>query len=368
MQTYNLKNSFLTVFFTALTLCLFTNCQKIEKAKTLNFVSFPDFFNFDIPEPWPKYEEAVDYFLKQVQNENPKFVMVDGDMVGGRWWDSPQCVEINGSIYFSGWARRMNKYGLTYYTAIGDHELGDDPWPKEKRTLIPHFEKAYTDNLKMPLNGPEHKKGLSYFVREGDLLLITVETFEVVNDSMRIQVAGKQLEWVEKTLAEHQDAKFKIVQGHVGLWGTLNARSSSQLMLEKGRESAFYKTLVKYGVDAYFAGEFHDVTVLEDQGIWQIVHGSSWGRKIVNTQDYLVGQIEGNKLHFTLKRIYMNAEGDYMWNVNKPRGPREKVTIDPKTLKEGPEVTGTLTISLKDGVKTYSNISGYFKKAKINTE
>jgi hypothetical protein len=64
----------------------------------------------------------------------------------------------------------------------------------------------------------------------------------------------------------------------------------------------------------------------------------------------------------------MNAEGDYMWNVNKPRGPREKVTIDPKTLKEGPEVTGTLTISLKDGVKTYSNISGYFKKAKINTE
>ena len=82
MQTYNLKNSFLTVFFTALTLCLFTNCQKTEKAKTLNFVSFPDFFNFDIPEPWPEYEEAVDYFLKQVQNENPKFVMVDGDMVG----------------------------------------------------------------------------------------------------------------------------------------------------------------------------------------------------------------------------------------------------------------------------------------------
>lgn len=368
MQNDTFQHRMITLWVSVFTLFLCINCENTTEESTLTFVSFPDFFNFDIPEPWPQYEEAVDYFLKQVQSENPKFVLVDGDMVGGRWWDSPQCVAINGAIYFSGWARRMDNYGLTYYTAIGDHELGDDPWPKEKRALIPHFEKAYTDHLKMPLNGPENKKGLSYFVREGDLLLITVETFEVVNDSMRIQVAGEQLEWVEQTLTAHQDAKFKIVQGHVGLWGKLNARSSSQLMLEEGKESDFYKTLVTHGVDAYFAGEFHDVTVLEDQGIWQIVHGSSWGRKIVNTQDYLVGQLEGNKLHLTLKRIYMNAEGAFMWNVNKPRGPREKVTIDPKTLKEGPEITGTLTISIENGVKTYSNISGYFAKAKLKSK
>ena len=238
--------------------------------------------------------------------------------------------------------------------------MGDDPWPKEKRALIPHYESVYTQNLKMPWNGPENKKGLAYYIREGDLLIVTVETFEVVEDSMRVAVIGEQLEWFKQTLEEHKDAKFKIVQGHVGIWGDLNARSSSRLMLEEGQQSEFYQTMAAYGVDAYFAGEFHDVTVLEDDGIWQIVHGSSWGREVVNTQDYLVCEMAGNELHFTLKRIFMEVDGGYMWNVNKPRGPREIVRIGEKTMQNGPETTGTLTIKLENGKKRFINRTGYF--------
>ena len=218
----------------------------------------------------------------------------------------------------------------------------------------------YKQNFDMPQNGPDHKKGLAYFVRKGDLLVVTVETFEVVEDSMRIQVAGQQLEWLQQTLAEHRDAPFKIVQGHVGLWGDLNSRSSSRLMLEGGKQSAFYKTLVANGVDAYFAGEFHDVTVLEADGIWQIVHGSSWGRAVVNTQDYLVGEVKKNQLHLTLKRLYMEVDGGHIWNVNKPRGPREIVRISEQSLTNGPEITGTLTITNNNGKKSFSNQTGYF--------
>lgn len=335
-------------------------CNTPPATDPVQFVSFPDFFNFDIPEPWPKYDGAVDHFLTCVKEEKPNFVLVDGDMVGGRWWDSPQCVESNGMIYYAAWKRRLEKHGLRYYTAIGDHELGDDPWPKEKRALIPHFEAVYKQNFQMPQNGPKNKKGLAYYVREGDLLVITVETFEVVNDSMRIQVAGEQLAWLNKTLADHQDAVFKIVQGHVGLWGQLNSRSSSRLMMENEKQSAFYKTLIAHGVDAYLAGEFHDVTVLASEGLWQIVHGSSWGRAVVNTQDYLVGKVEKNQLHLTLKRLYMEVDGGHMWNVNKPRGPRETVRISQRSLTNGPEITGTLTITNQNGKKNYSNQTGYF--------
>ncbi|MBN1782191.1 metallophosphoesterase [bacterium] len=335
-----------------------------NQVKTIRFVSFPDFFNFDVPEPWPKYDAAVDYFLGQVKSENPDFVLIDGDLVDGRWWDSPQCVEVNGTVYFSGWVRRMKQYGLKFYTAVGDHELGDDPWPREKRELVPHFENVYRNCLRMPQNGPENKKGLAYYVREGNLLIVTVETFEVVDDSMRIAVIGEQLEWFEKTLEANKDAAFKIVQGHVGLWGDLKSRSSSRLMLEQGKESEFYKVMVRYGVDAYFAGEFHDVTVLEDDGIWQIVHGSSWGREVVNTEDYLVCEITGNQLNFTLKRIYMEVDGGYMWNVNKPRGPREIVRISEKSLSDGPEITGTLTIINDGSGKTFTNSTGYFNQDK----
>ena len=325
-----------------------------------NFVSFPDFFNFDIPEPWPTYDGSIDYFLEQVKAEDPSFVLVAGDLVGGRWWDSPACVTVNGSVYYSAWVRRMEKHGLKYYTAVGDHELGDDPWPADKRRLVPEFEKAYTSNLIMPDNGPANKKGLAYYVREGKLLMITVETFDIVEDSMRIAVVGEQLEWFKKVLEEHSDATFKIVQGHVGLWGDINSRSSSSIMLDEGKDSEFYKTMVAHGVDAYLAGEFHDVTVLEADRLWQIIHGSSWGRTSVNTQDYLVGNINGDELTLTLKRIYMDASGDYMWNVNKPKGPQAIVTIGEQTLTYGPEVTGTLTISKVGNQKVYSNRSGYF--------
>jgi hypothetical protein len=36
-------------------------------------------------------------------------------------------------------------------------------------------------------------------------------------------------------------------------------------------------------------------------------------------------------LYLTLKRIYMDAKGDYMWNLNKDKGPREIVEINEKT-------------------------------------
>jgi DNA repair exonuclease SbcCD nuclease subunit len=260
--------------------------------KSLKFVSFPDFFNFDVPNPWPPWDAAVNYFLNQVKSEDPDFVLVAGDLVDGHWWDSPKCVQHMGSLYYSDWIQRMQAHDLIFYTAVGDHELGDDPWPAEKRKLVPYFEKVYSENLKMPANGPDTKKGLAYYVRKENFLLITVETFEIVDDSMYTDVIGEQLEWFKNVLNANRDVKFKIVQGHIPIWGDINYRSSSRLMLNNGKQSEFYKTMKQHDIDLYLCGEFHDVTVLESDGIWQIVHGSSWGREIVNTQDYLVGEIQ----------------------------------------------------------------------------
>ncbi|MBN1185545.1 MAG: metallophosphoesterase [Bacteroidales bacterium] len=333
---------------------------EIEEKNTVKFVSFPDFFNFDIPEPWPEYDSAVDYFLTQVKSEDPDFVLITGDLVNGHWWDSPRCIEHMGAVYYTGWIRRMQRYGLKYYTAIGDHELGDDPWPEDKRRLVSYFQEVYNKHLMMPDNGPDYKKGLAYFVRKGDLLLVTLEPFEIVDDSMRIDVRGEQLEWFRKVLTDNKDAKFKVVQCHVGLWGDLKDRSSSRLFIENGKEGDFYKTMKEFGVDLYLAGEFHAVTILESDGIWEIVHGSSWGRKVVDTEDYLVGEVCGDTLKLQMKCIYMDAKGGNMWNLNKDKGPQERVEINEKTLKNGPEITGTLTIINKNGNKTYTNKTGYF--------
>lgn len=333
-----------------------------KSSKSVKFVSFPDFFNFDVPEPWPQWDDAVDYFLTEVASEKPNFVLITGDLVDGRWWDSPECAYHMGALYYGGWIRRMEKHNLTYYTAIGDHELGDDPWPANKIEMVPHMEKAYTNSLKMPQNGPSNKKGLAYYVKEGPLLIITVETFEVVDDTMQYSVIGEQLEWLKKVLEENKDVPFKIVQGHVALYGQdiVRDRSSSRLFLTDEKESEFYKVMTEYNVDAYLCGEFHAVTVTNDDGLWQIVHGSSWGREIVDTQDYMVCEATDTEMRLTLKAIYMEVDGGYIWNINKARGPREIVHIQERTLTDGPAVTGTLVLKKQDGKSVVVEKTGYF--------
>jgi len=336
-----------------------TSSQK-EENKEITFVSFPDFFNFDVPEPWAKWDSAVDFFLNEVSKENPDFVLIAGDLVNGHWWDSPECVEQMGTLYYSGWKRRVEKHGLKYYTAVGDHELGDDPWPAEKLEIVPHLEAIYNQMLNMPQNGPENKKGLAYYVREGDMLMVTVETFEIINDSMVATVTGEQLDWFNRVMEENSDAKFKIIQGHVPIWGEINTRSSSAIMLHDGRDNEFYKAMKNHEVDLYLCGEFHDVTILESDGIWQIVHGSSWGREVVNTQDYLVARTEGNKLKVEMKQLKTEVGGGYMWNLNKNKGPREEFRFTDESIKNGPTITGTLVIERSENGKQITEKTGVF--------
>jgi hypothetical protein len=176
------------------------------------FVSSPDFFNFDIAYPQPKWEAAIDWFLKQVCKENPDFVLVAGDLVNGHWWDSPQELEHLSAVYYGNWVRRMRDYGLTYYAAVGDHELGDDPWPDEKIKLVPLFNKAFSEHLGMPVNGPAGMEGRAYYAMHKNTLIITVETFEVRDNQMHLTVSGEQLRWLERVLKEHQNAAHIIVQ------------------------------------------------------------------------------------------------------------------------------------------------------------
>ena len=335
--------------------------SKEQRTQTWAFSSFPDFFNFDVPNPWPRWDPAVDWFLNLVELEEPDFVLVAGDLVNGHWWEGPTSVEQMSALYYDAWKRRMANHNLKYYVAIGDHELGDDPWPKEKLTLVPHFEKAFATHLGMPKNGPEGKKGLAYYVFHKNVLFITVETFENVNDSIRATVTGEQLDWFKQVLRKYHDARYIIVQGHVPIFGEVKSRSSSKIMLESGLNSDFWQAMADGGVDLYLCGEHHDVSVMESDGIWQIVHGSSWGREVVDTQNYLVGRFVSGNLLLEMKQIPMEVGGGHMWNLHKKRGPREVVMIPDSAKRAGPKTIGTLQIEKDAETKIYRNRTGIFK-------
>jgi len=334
-------------------------------ANSWTFVSFPDFFNFDVPYPWPQWEPAVDWFLDQVKAERPRFVLVAGDLVNAHWWDGPKCIEQMGALYYGGWIRRMRDHGLTFYVAVGDHELGDDPWPEAKLKLVPDFERVFAQHMQMPQNGPPGKQGLAYYVHHKNLLLITVETFERHGDRLVPTVSGEQLQWFQQVLRDHRGkVDFIVVQGHVPIFGPVKSRSSSRLMLAGGRENAFWKAMVEGGVDVYLCGEHHDVTVREADGIWQIVHGSSWGREVVDTQNYLVATVSPGKLHLDMKSFAMLAKGEPMWNLHKDRGPREIVEIPQKAREDGPHTIGTVVIKKSTSGKQYVDRTGIFAEGR----
>lgn len=326
------------------------------------FVSFPDFFNFDVPEPWPRWDASVNWFLDQVESENPDFVLIAGDLVNGHWWEGPRCVEQMGALYYSCWIRRMQEHNLKYYVAVGDHELGDDPWPEKKVKLVDDLERVFAEHMKMPENGPASRKGLAYYVHHKNVLIVTVETFEKHGGTICPTVSGEQLKWFKDVLREYKDkVDFTVVQGHVPIFGPVKSRSSSKLMLEKGRDNPFWQAMKEAGVDVYLCGEHHDVTVHESGGIWQIVHGSSWGRKVVDTQNYLVLTASPGRMHLEVKSFPMNAKGEHMWNLHKGRGPREIVEIPEEIREKGPQTIGTIVIDKSEAGKKYTHRTGIFQ-------
>ncbi len=329
-----------------------------QGAKPWRFVSIPDFLNVDVAYPEPKWEDALGYVLEAIRAEKPDFVLVAGDLVMGRWWGGPDQIEHLGNLYYGAWTRRMRDHGLAFYATIGDHEIGDNPWPPAKAKLVPSFKKAFRDHLKMPLNGPPGFKGTAWWMLHKGTLVVAVDVFEPdPKQGIRLRVSGEQLAWLEKTLADHKDADHTIVMAHTPILWPVRARASSRLHIEGGRDSAVWKTMAKGGVDLYLCGEVHAITCTNADGIEQIVHGSLFG--YVNTVNYLVATVWPDRMRLELKRLPIVCEGAKMYQEGQNR-PREIVRIAPEARAKGFQSVGTMVLDKTGGAKRFLDRTGEF--------
>ena len=321
------------------------HAQQQASNKTWTFVSIPDFLNKDTLYPHPGFEDALSFFLQAVKAENPDFVLVAGDLVNGRWPSILEPTEKgimeNASIYYPAWKARMEAHGLKVYAAVGDHEVGDNPWPEEKAKLVPVFEEQFRKYMQMPDNGPDHMKGLAYHFTHRNTLFVTVDVFEPgigAEGNIVAQVTGKQLEWLEGVLESNRDVDHVIVMGHTPILGPVNRLNSSGMMLDKGEDSPLWKTLARYKVDLYLCGEVHAITCTERDEVQQIAHGSLFGWN--PTVNYLVGTVSSDKIELKLKEIDIVPirEGRKSLGV--------KFTAEAKEI--GFRTTGTMSILKSD--------------------
>lgn len=314
------------------------------------FVSMADFLNADIGDVsrlprWHRgdpnsinlsWQRAMGTILNQVRSEHPAFVLVAGDLVDGRWLrdsiggqifgptatraDRLRVVAAAGRLYYAQYRHRFDVRGLRLLPALGDHDIGNDPWPAGSPKLAAvsvhkqAFANAFTrrdgryEFSQRPRGTPA--AGTSYAVRVTDTLVVTVDEFRRTSTGVRLALERGQLRWLDQVLGEAraEGVAHIIVQGHLPVIDPGYAIGSSRLVLAGGASSAFWRTLQRYHVDLYLAGEFHTTSVITD-GVTQVVHGSlTWK----GMEDYVLGTVYPDRIVLDFKR-FTGGVLDALW-------------------------------------------------------
>ncbi|MGA8848171.1 MAG: metallophosphoesterase [Nocardioides sp.] len=311
----------------------------------LRLLSSPDFLNNDVgdlaegPGSWSEqdpltrtinstnaaYETALDTILDDWQDLDPAGVLVAGDLVDGRWGyddhdsgnfgpvdtraERRAAVRRAARTYYPQWKQRFTDRGLAVFPAMGDHEYGDDPWPRRKRLLAEDFKAEFAREFTTNAAGrpllADHPRGparlTAYAGRPSpDVQVVTLDVFDITPARAKIRVDRQQMRWLRDVLrkARRDDVRWVIVQAHTPILYPVRTRASSRLHYPRGEDSKLWKVFKRFGVDLYLAGEVHDTTAVQSDGIVQISHGGIFHYSLTTA---LLLDFYGDHLYVTLR-------------------------------------------------------------------
>jgi Calcineurin-like phosphoesterase len=348
------------------------------------FASIPDFLNLDVgdlssvpgwtPEMPNSTNEHYELLMRQVLDsisaEQPEFVLVAGDLVQGLWFrdedelglfgnfdslsGTKHALRNAGDLYYGQWKQRFATRGLEVHAAVGDHELGDNPWKPGSRKfkLFPTFKDVFAQHFTKTTGGdpryPSRPVGTAYedtayAFRHRDTVIVSVDTFSISEDEgVKVEVDADQMRWLTDVL-ERSEAnpvvRHVIVQGHCPVLTPFRQTHSSGMTIEELTDSSFWKTLEDYRVDLYLCGEVHDVTASDRRGVVQIAHGANVGR--APKLNYLVGRVFEDRIELEIKQVdqIRNQRAPQFWQLSNRR-PAGEVVLG----ESGFVTTGTLIV------------------------
>ena len=123
----------------------------------------------------------------------------------------------------------------------------------------------------LPDNGPSDQKGLSYWVRHDNMLLVFVNTsFSGFGEYGHVECS-----WLDEVLADQADAAIRLVIGHhpVHPANGYDRYPLWRIVPEEGRR--FWDVLVRRGVAAYLCSHVIAFDVQVHQGVLQILTGGA---------------------------------------------------------------------------------------------
>lgn len=146
-------------------------------------------------------------------------------------------------------------------------------------------ERVFTEVLShLPRNGPAGQKGLAYFIRRDELLMVFIHTSAE-------QLGGEghiETEWLSDTLARHADAKFKFVIGHHPVFPINGFQGAYQREIDPTSGPEFWELLVKHEVMAYLCSHILAFDVQVHDGVLQICSaGAGTAHRMPEGVEYL---------------------------------------------------------------------------------
>jgi len=274
------------------------------------------------PDQYREQTEEILASLKMLKaSYGGELVMLPGDSNVGHW-DTPAFIKgfkpgltpaesilHAGELCYTGMVDAFEKAGYSrLLMAVGDHELGDNPWPPGTAVskCQPQFREAFANVFNInpdggqfiydkpigeaasrPLGTPYETTSFAYQYK--NVLFVTVNVFHQEDPDKSIgrqgsvtgAVVGKHLAWLDHVLSQaNKDAGIKhvFVQAHLPVLQPVRRVNSSGMLMDDEMESDFWKTLRKHNVDIYFAGEVHSNTVTKDpqSDLVQVVTRAKW--------------------------------------------------------------------------------------------
>ena len=145
-------------------------------------------------------------------------------------------------------------------------------------------EDIFRDVLQLPDNGPADQKGMSYFVRRGDLLMVFTHT-------LWTGLGGEghvETDWLQVTLQSHADAKYKIVLGHHPVFPVNGFSGTYQREIGHEYAERFWGILVEANVLAYVCSHILAYDVQVHRGVLQIcTAGAGTAHRMPEEVEYL---------------------------------------------------------------------------------
>lgn len=174
----------------------------------------------------------------------------------------------------------------------------------------------------LPRNGPPEQEGLSYFVRHGRLLLVSVNT-----SCSTLGGAGHvECNWLDRVLAENADAAFKFVFGHYPAFPVNGYTRYPLWRIVPDQARAFWAVLVRHGVCAYLCSHIIAFDVQVHDGVLQVCSGGAGtnfgpGGFMPGPAEYLhavQAAIDGHGLRYRTLDVAGTAREWLSWPLPEP--------------------------------------------------